>query len=85
MLFQIAIAPSLTRVILQPRFHLLQQWLSLHPVLLEAGHVQPPDPLARHLEELAKDSIAHVRPVSWRCHQLAELQFDDVVDLLLSE
>ena len=54
-------------------------------VLLESGQVELPDPFAGDLEELAQYSIADVGGVVQTGHQLAELELDDVVDLLLRE
>ena len=54
-------------------------------VLLESGQVQPPDLAAGDLEELAQYSVADEGCVIRTGHQLAELELDDVVHLLLRE
>ena len=54
-------------------------------VLLESGQVEPPDLAAGDLEELAQYSIADVGGVVETRHQLAELELDKIVHLLLRE
>ena len=51
----------------------------------ESSHIQPPYLAAGHLEELAQDLITNVGFVTVLGDQAAELELDDVVDLLLGE
>ena len=54
-------------------------------LLLEPGHVQPTDLRCRYFVELAKDLVAHERGVAYFGDQAAELEFDEVVNLLLAD
>ena len=53
--------------------------------ILEPGQVQLADPGARDAKYLAKHSVANILLVAWPGYQLAKLQLDDVVDLLLGK
>ena len=52
---------------------------------LKPGHVQPADLRSGDLVELPKELVAHVGCVAYLGDQAAELEFDDVVDLLLAD
>ena len=74
--------PSLCLLrLLQPR----QQRKMAGLMSLETGQVQLADAAAGHAVDLAQDPVAHVGAIVVRGHELAELEFDEVVDLLIGE
>ena len=63
----------------------LHQRLLLFLDLGEPRQIEISDLVPGDLEHLADDPVGYVRPVVSGLHQLAELDFDDVVDHLLGE
>ena len=51
----------------------------------EVGQVQLPDLAARHAVELAQDFVADVGCMIGAGHYSAELELDDILDLLVGE
>ena len=63
--------------------NLIDQGLLLHLDGLELGHVQLPDFGAGAAEELAQQLVAGIRTMVGRGDELAKLQLDHVINLLL--
>ena len=85
MLLEESIAPILAGQPLLLCKHLLQEWQLLYSDGFEARQIQLPDLLAAHTKDFPEHSVAHVGGVISRGHQLPELEFYQVVHLILGE
>ena len=85
MLLQESDAPALSCFLQLSIGELLQEGLLLLLDRPEARHVEQPDLAGRDAEYLAQDGVRYVLFVILGSDQPAELQFDQVVHLLLAE
>ena len=82
MLLHEAHAPVLSLLLMPSPLELLKERQLLLLYLLEPLGVQLPDLGPGDAEDLAEASIGHVLLIVGRRHQAAELELDDVIDLL---
>lgn len=80
---QIPVAEVLSILEAADMSNLIDQGLLLHLDGFELGHVQLPDFGAGAAEELAQQLVAGIRTVVGRGDELAKLQLDHVINLLL--
>ena len=84
-LSQEAQAPALARIALHHLRELLEERLLLVLDGLESRRVQLPDLVGRDAEDLPQGGVGSMLHMLRRVDETAELELDDVVDLLLRE